>query len=368
MISDDLDDPPRRPKKSKKDKDKDKGEAVQRGVNGTVPNATVLEKQKALLKKVAKDAAALTNATRRKEKAEEEEREAAVAELKDLVAKAESKGPDQLEKLKLQIEKKIEKAREETEDLREEMFTFPAFGMLLLWAWPYLLMPSLRQLVKLGVFPLAAVEPFFGQLEVLRTVSTRMLVAAGCGAIIGLERKDADRPAGLRSLTLVSTGSALYVLACMYSPEIFGRGDAARAAAQVCTGVGFIGAGVIAKGGGRGDPVRGVTTACAVWVTAAIGVAAAAGLHLLAFYSCGLTVTILRVSRWYNLITQSRVARGMAHAMEVIFQDSDSSSEPPSSWRRSATGRARQFTGVLNGRLRSGGGYPLRRLGRSDDD
>ena len=71
-----------------------------------------------------------------------------------------------------------------------------------------------------------------------------------------------------------------------------------RAAAQICTGVGFIGAGVIAKGGGK-SPVRGVTTACAVWVSAALGVVAASGMWLFALYSAGLSVTILRISRWY---------------------------------------------------------------------
>ena len=82
---------------------------------------------------------------------------------------------------------------------------------------------------------------------------------------------------------------------------------AARTAAQVCTGVGFIGAGVIAKGSFR-DPVRGVTTACAVWVSAALGVVAASGMWLFALYSTGLTVTILRISRWYNAFIRSKVA------------------------------------------------------------
>jgi len=142
-------------------------------------------------------------------------------------------------------------------------------------------------------------------LDLLKSAGSRLLVAAAVGAIVGIERKDADRPAGLRSMTLVSTGSALYVLACLFGPGLSG-GEAARAAAQVCSGVGFIGAGVIAKGSAR-DPVRGVTTACAVWCSAALGVVAASGQPLLALYSCGITVTILRVSRWYNAIVRSRV-------------------------------------------------------------
>ena len=228
---------------------------------------------------------------------------------------------------------------ENTKDIREDLNTrrAPLAGMIVLWIWPWLALAPLRALVRLGL--LLPTHAVFGQLETLRTISWRLLVAAGCGAIIGLERKDADRPAGLRSLTLVSAGYALYVLACMYSPEIIGRGDAARAAAQVCTGVGFIGAGVIAKGGGtRGDPVRGVTTACAVWVTAAIGVVAASGLHLLALYACGLTVTVLRVTRWYNMLLQSRFARAfeyMAEALPKRFSEP----ETTGNWRRSFNGK-----------------------------
>jgi putative Mg2+ transporter-C (MgtC) family protein len=67
---------------------------------------------------------------------------------------------------------------------------------------------------------------------------------------------------------------------------------------QVCTGCGFIGAGVIARGSAR-DPVRGVTTACAVWVSAALGVCSATGMPMFALYATGVTVSILRVSRWY---------------------------------------------------------------------
>lgn len=174
---------------------------------------------------------------------------------------------------------------------------WPLFVLLILWTWPWLLHAFLKQMGDSGM--LRATNVILPQLVILRTACTRLLLAAVCGAIIGLERKDADRPAGLRSLTLVSTGAALYVLACMCSTDIAGRSDASRSAAQVCTGVGFIGAGVISQGSGN-DPVRGVTTACAVWVAAAVGVVAAAGLPLFALYATGLTVTILRVSRWYN--------------------------------------------------------------------
>ncbi|KAL1529955.1 hypothetical protein AB1Y20_000883 [Prymnesium parvum] len=180
-------------------------------------------------------------------------------------------------------------------------FVLPALLMVGMWTWPWLLSLLLS---CARADRTRALYPALAQLTYLKVVAARLLVAAACGAVVGLERKDADRPAGLRSLTLVSSGSALYTLAGMYGID---AGDPARAAAQVCTGVGFIGAGVIAKGSFR-DPVRGVTTACAVWVSAALGVVAAAGMWLFALYSTGLTVTILRISRWYNAFTRSQLA------------------------------------------------------------
>jgi len=174
--------------------------------------------------------------------------------------------------------------------------------IVLLWVWPWLF-DWLRFALTQGTVHATAprIVLLAEQLVLLREIAMRLVLAAGCGAIIGLERKSADRPAGLRSMTLVSIGSALYLLAVSYGIH---NGDPARAAAQVCTGVGFIGAGVIAKGTSVRDPVRGVTTACAVWVSAALGVVAASGLWLLAIYATGLTVTVLRVSRWYNISVQ----------------------------------------------------------------
>jgi hypothetical protein len=185
------------------------------------------------------------------------------------------------------------------------MYRTPKFTavllMLVFWSWPWALSFLLARVTPAVAG--AAAQPaalssvlssMTQQLDRLEIVASRLLVAAACGAVIGLERKDADRPAGLRSMTLVSSGSALYTLACVFGIE---GGDPVRAAAQVCTGVGFIGAGVIAKGSVR-DPVRGVTTACAVWVSAALGVVAAAGMWLFAFYSTGISISILRISRW----------------------------------------------------------------------
>jgi putative Mg2+ transporter-C (MgtC) family protein len=94
-----------------------------------------------------------------------------------------------------------------------------------------------------------------------------------CGMIIGMERRRHEKPAGLRTLTLICLGSAVYTLASILiaGDEVADRG---RIAAQVVTGIGFLGAGVIIRDRGR---VRGLTTGATIWAVAAIGVMIGAG-------------------------------------------------------------------------------------------
>jgi putative Mg2+ transporter-C (MgtC) family protein len=109
-------------------------------------------------------------------------------------------------------------------------------------------------------------------------------------AVIGLEREIRQKNAGLRTHTLVGVGAALFMLISKYGftdvlePRLVVL-DPSRVAAQVVTGVGFLGAGLIFV---RRDSVRGLTTAAAIWVTAAIGSAAGAGLPVLAVFATGI--------------------------------------------------------------------------------
>ncbi|MGH9092960.1 MAG: MgtC/SapB family protein [Acidimicrobiales bacterium] len=108
-------------------------------------------------------------------------------------------------------------------------------------------------------------------------------------AAIGVEREIHQKNAGLRTHTLVGVGAALFVLLGKYGfSDVLEPGrvvvDPSRVAAQVVTGVGFLGAGLIFV---RRDSVRGLTTAAAVWVTAAVGAAAGAGLPVLAACATG---------------------------------------------------------------------------------
>src|SRR6202453_4882906 len=109
-------------------------------------------------------------------------------------------------------------------------------------------------------------------------------VALVLSALIGLEREVRQKSAGLRTHTLVGVGAGLFMLISKYGfNDVLVPGrvilDPSRMAAQIVTGVGFLGAGLIFV---RSDAVRGLTTAAGVWITAAIGAAAGANLPILA--------------------------------------------------------------------------------------
>ncbi len=110
----------------------------------------------------------------------------------------------------------------------------------------------------------------------------RVAIAVALGALIGLEREIRGQPAGLRTHALVATGAAIFTLTGAYGFDEIARSenvDPTRVAAQVATGIGFIGAGAILK---IGLNVRGLTTAATLWMAAALGVAAGAGFYRLA--------------------------------------------------------------------------------------
>jgi len=121
----------------------------------------------------------------------------------------------------------------------------------------------------------------------------RLLLAVGLAALIGLERQHAGKPAGLRTHLLVCIGAALFTVASIYG---FGEGgDAARVAAGVVAGVGFLGAGAIIST--REGILVGLTTAASIWAVAAIGLAAGAGLYILAPVATAVVLIVLRLPK-----------------------------------------------------------------------
>ena len=120
---------------------------------------------------------------------------------------------------------------------------------------------------------------------------TRLLIAAGLSAAIGLEREYHQKPAGLRTNMLIGIGSALFtVLSLAFAHG--GQGTTDRVAAQIASGIGFLGAGAILR---SEHSVHGLTTAATVWVVAAIGMAVGAGAHGLATATTAVTLVILAV-------------------------------------------------------------------------
>jgi putative Mg2+ transporter-C (MgtC) family protein len=125
----------------------------------------------------------------------------------------------------------------------------------------------------------------------------RLAVAAGLGAAIGVERELREREAGIRTHLLVSLGSCLFTIVSAYGFHEFlssganvVRADPSRIAAQIVTGIGFLGAGAIIR---EGISVRGLTTAGSLWVVAAIGMAAGAGYYWPAVAGTALTIFAL---------------------------------------------------------------------------
>ena len=119
----------------------------------------------------------------------------------------------------------------------------------------------------------------------------RFLLAFALGAGIGFQRERAGKTAGVRTHILVSSGAALFTLVSIYGFN-GAAVDISRVAAAVVVGVGFIGAGVIFRGR-QEEEVAGLTTAATIWVTAAIGLAAGAGMYLVSVIATALTVVVL---------------------------------------------------------------------------
>lgn len=110
----------------------------------------------------------------------------------------------------------------------------------------------------------------------------KILLAIFCGSLIGLEREMKEKPAGIKTYMLICTGATLFtIISIAFSDsDLFdGPNEPSRVAAQIITGVGFIGAGTIMFAKGN---VRGLTSAAAIWMSAAIGMAIGMGMHLFA--------------------------------------------------------------------------------------
>ena len=135
------------------------------------------------------------------------------------------------------------------------------------------------------------------------TAAVRLAISFLLGAIIGIERQFRRRDAGMRTFTLICMGSAAAMLISIWIPQSypnFLNGDPGRIAAQVLTGIGFLGAGAIIQSHGS---IHGLTTAACIWVMAVVGLAVGAGMFMAAAITTALTLFVL--------ITLERLERRM---------------------------------------------------------
>ncbi len=131
----------------------------------------------------------------------------------------------------------------------------------------------------------------------------RLCLAAALGAVLGFEREWRQKYAGLRTNILIAIGSALVTMMSI-DMSVSAGGDPTRIAAQIVTGIGFLGAGAIMR---TGSGIRGLTTAAMIWVNAAIGVAVGGGEYHLAVIATLVTLVVLillnPVERWIDKVT-----------------------------------------------------------------
>lgn len=148
-----------------------------------------------------------------------------------------------------------------------------------------------------------------------------LALAFALSSLIGLEREWRQKSAGLRTHTLVGFGAALFVVVSKYgfSDVLVGRSvalDPSRVAAQVVSGLGFIGGGLIFV---RRDAVRGLTTAAIVWMTAAIGMACGAGLVVVALVAtAGHFIVVFGYLRLAQALPRSRY---VGYGVHVVYED-----------------------------------------------
>lgn len=122
-------------------------------------------------------------------------------------------------------------------------------------------------------------------------ILVKIIVSIILGGLIGLERERRNRPAGLRTHILVSLGSCLFTISSIEFSKIYGSGvDPSRVAANIVTGVGFLGAGTIMK---EGLTIKGLTTAATIWLSSAIGLTCGLGFYIPAILTTLLAYLVL---------------------------------------------------------------------------
>lgn len=141
----------------------------------------------------------------------------------------------------------------------------------------------------------------------------RIAIACICGMMIGYERKSRNKEAGIRTHAIVALGAALIMIVSKYGFDDIAEYDASRAAAQIVSGIGFLGAGIIFV---KKQMVSGLTTAAGIWATSGVGMALGAGMYLL-----GVIISVMLIL--VQIITHVSKNNSMVvrHELELEIDD-----------------------------------------------
>ena len=149
------------------------------------------------------------------------------------------------------------------------------------------------------------VEPYMPAIMQNMEYLLRIFVALILGAMIGSERKNRNKSAGMRTHAMVALGSALMMVVSKYGFADTVQGDGARLAAQVVSGVGFLGAGMIFV---RNNNVNGLTTAAGVWTTAGVGLTLGAGMYTVGILATLMMIVMQNILHRYTVFTKVAVS------------------------------------------------------------
>ena len=141
----------------------------------------------------------------------------------------------------------------------------------------------------------------------------RLILAALLGGIIGLEREMRDKPAGLRTNILICVGSTLFMSLSTQVAKLLG-GDPTRIAAQIISGIGFLGAGAVLHSHGF---VLGLTTAATIWVVAGVGMALGSGMYLVAVFATAMSLVTL----YFLSFVEDRIQGRRTYSYSLVVSD-----------------------------------------------
>lgn len=155
-----------------------------------------------------------------------------------------------------------------------------------------------------------------GMVEVQLEFFLRVIIACLCGMMIGYERKSRYKEAGIRTHTIVALGAALIMIVSKYGFSDVVEYDASRVAAQIVSGIGFLGAGIIFI---NEHTVSGLTTAAGIWATSGIGMAIGAGQYFIGIASAILVILIQFVMHRYS--NGNLIERNLKLGLDIVQKD-----------------------------------------------